>query len=84
MRSQISNQAGSTSKGMVVKSGIKSGGTFLNHNQTARTVLIGKRRIKSGGLSLNQNQAIRRGIAVKSAVKSGGLSINHNQTACHR
>jgi hypothetical protein len=80
MKSQNSVQVRSAKKGLTIKSGVKSGGFALNHNQIVRAGLPIKSSIKAGGFSVNHNPTLRAGLPIKSSVKSGGMMLNHNQT----
>ena len=65
------NQRSLRSPGLRVKSGLKAGGIFLNHN--ARSLRI-KTGVKAGGIPDNHNA---RSLRVKTGVKAGPI-IRHD------
>ena len=44
---------------MRVKSNVKAGGTYLNHNQTVKGLRV-KSSVKAGGFGLNHSQTVGR------------------------
>jgi hypothetical protein len=58
---------------MKVKTQVKAGGVFYNHNQT---LVRDRRRATAGPRPQGKCQALK----VKTQVKAGGVYYNHNQT----
>jgi hypothetical protein len=78
-------------RGLRVKTGVKAGGTSLNHNETlvrdlakVRGMRVKTRGVRAGALAANHNETLVRecanGMRVKTGVKAGMLSANHNET----
>ena len=61
---------------MKIKTQVKAGALFANHNQTTASVKI-KTQLNAGGWN-NHNQSTA-GMKIKTQVKAGGWG-NHNQT----
>ena len=61
--------------GLKIKSNVKAGGLFANHNQTVARGLKVKSNVKAGGdyVPDNHNQTVVRGLKVKSNVKAGSI-----------
>ena len=62
---------------MKIKSNIKAGIIWINHNQTTTRTLKVKTDVKAGdwSISQNHNQTVTRGLKVKTDVKAGGIII---------
>jgi hypothetical protein len=66
---------------MKIKTNVKAGGGWSNHNQTVSRGLKIRTNVKAGGLpDMNHNQSVARGLKVKTNVKAGGGWANHNQS----
>jgi len=57
-------------RGLKVKTNVKSGALTQNHNQTMTRSLKVKTNVKAGSI-MNHNQTVARGLKVKSGVKAG-------------
>jgi len=62
-----------TKTGLAIKTSLKAGGLWANHNRTGLKV---RTAIKAGSLTSNHN---RTGLKVRTAIKAGGMSFNHNR-----
>ena len=58
---------------MKIKTQVKAGALFANHNQTTASVKI-KTQVKAGGWT-NHNQATA-GVKIRTSVKAGGIIVS--------
>ena len=71
---------------MTIRTNLKAGGMYRNHNETLSGGLKLQTSIKAGVIKLrpNHNETLRGGLKLRTSVKAGGLSRNHSETLRRR